>query len=72
MRSQADLRTAHIGADLDKAARHLARAAHDAQVACDSISLGDLDWARTNAIMPVRRPMPLRTSCAPVVDRLRA
>jgi hypothetical protein len=43
--------TAHISVDLDEAARQLAQAAHDAQVACDSISLGDLDWAHTNAII---------------------
>ena len=42
---------AHISVDLDEAARQLAQAAHDAQVACDSISLGDLDWAHTNAII---------------------
>jgi hypothetical protein len=43
--------TAHIRVDLDEAARQLAQAAHDAQVAYDSISLGDLDWAHTNAII---------------------
>jgi hypothetical protein len=43
--------TAHLSVDLDEAARQLAQAAHDAQVAYDSISLGDLDWAQTNAIM---------------------
>jgi hypothetical protein len=43
--------TAHISVDVDEAARQLAQAAHDAQVACDSISLGDLDWAHTNAII---------------------
>jgi len=42
---------AHINVDLDEAARQLAQAAHDAQVAYDSISLGDLDWAHTNAII---------------------
>jgi hypothetical protein len=36
--------------DLDEAARQLEQAAHDAQVAYDSLSLGDLDWAHTNAI----------------------
>jgi hypothetical protein len=36
--------------DLDEAARQLAQAAHDAQVAYDSLSLGDLDWAHTNAV----------------------
>jgi hypothetical protein len=36
--------------DLDEAARQLEQAAHDAQVAFDSLSLGDLDWAHTNAI----------------------
>ncbi len=36
--------------DLDEAARQLEQAAHDAQVAYDCISLGDLDWAHTNAI----------------------
>jgi hypothetical protein len=36
--------------DLDEAARQLEQAAHDAQVACDSIRLGDLDWAHTNAV----------------------
>ena len=43
--------TAHLPVDLGEAARQLAQAAHDAQVACDSISLGDLDWAHTNAII---------------------
>ena len=42
--------TAHLSVDLDEAARQLAQAAHDGQVAYDSISLGDLDWAHTNAI----------------------
>jgi len=36
--------------DLDEAARQLEQAAHDAQVAYDCISLGNLDWAHTNAI----------------------
>lgn len=43
--------TAHLSVDLDEAVRQLAQAAHDAQVAYDSISLGDLDWAHTNAII---------------------
>jgi regulator of protease activity HflC (stomatin/prohibitin superfamily) len=43
--------TAHPDVDLDEAARQLMEAAHDAQVAYDSISLGDLDWAHTNAII---------------------
>ena len=38
------------GIDLDEAARQLEQAAHDAQVAYDCISLGDLGRARTNAI----------------------
>jgi hypothetical protein len=38
------------GIDLDEAARQLEQAAHDAQVAYDRISLGDLDWAHTNAV----------------------
>jgi hypothetical protein len=42
--------TGHPSIDLDEAARQLEQAAHDAQVAYDSISLGDLDWAHTNAI----------------------
>jgi len=42
--------TGHSGVDLDEAARQLAQAAHDAPVAYDSISLGDLDWAHTNAV----------------------
>jgi hypothetical protein len=29
----------------------LEQAAHDAQVACDSIRFGDIDWAHTNAII---------------------
>jgi hypothetical protein len=37
--------------DLDEAARQLEQAAHDAQVAFDCISLGNLDWAHTNAII---------------------
>jgi len=36
--------------DLAEAARNLEQAAHDAQVAYDSLSLGDLDWAHTNAV----------------------
>ena len=40
----------HGSIDLDEAARQLEQAAHDAQVAYDSLSLGDLDWAHTNAI----------------------
>jgi hypothetical protein len=43
--------TAHLSVDLDEAARQLAETAHDALVACDSITLGDLDWAHTNAII---------------------
>jgi hypothetical protein len=39
------------GVDLGEAARQLKHAAHDAQVAYDSISLGNLDWARTHAII---------------------
>jgi hypothetical protein len=42
--------TSHTSIDLDEAARQLRQAAHDAQVAYDCISLGDLDWAHTNAI----------------------
>ena len=37
--------------DLGEAVRQLEQAAHDAQVAYDSIRLGDLDWAHTNAII---------------------
>jgi hypothetical protein len=40
----------HSSIDLDEAARQLEQAAHDAQVAYDCISLGDLDWAHTNAV----------------------
>jgi hypothetical protein len=40
----------HGSIDLDEAARQLEQAAHDAQVAYDSISLGELDWAHTNAV----------------------
>jgi len=36
--------------DLAEAARQLQQAAHDAQVAYDCISLGNLDWAHTNAV----------------------
>jgi hypothetical protein len=42
--------TSRTSIDLDEAARQLKQAAHDAQVAYDCISLGDLDWAHTNAI----------------------
>jgi hypothetical protein len=42
--------TGHSRIDLGEAARQLEQAAHDAQVAYDSISLGNLDWAHTNAI----------------------
>ena len=37
--------------DLHEAARQLEQAAHDAQVAYDSIGLGNLDRAHTYAIM---------------------
>ena len=37
--------THHSSVDLDEAARQLEQAVHDAQVAYDSISLGNLDWA---------------------------
>ena len=37
--------------DLNEAARNLAQAVHDAQVAYDSLSFGDLDWAHTNAVI---------------------
>ena len=40
----------HGSIDLDVAARQLQQAAHDAQVAYDCISLGDLDRAHTNAV----------------------
>ena len=40
----------HGRIDLHEAARQLEQAAHDAQVAYHSISLGDLDWAHTNAV----------------------
>jgi hypothetical protein len=36
--------------DLGEAARQLQQAAHDARVAFDCMSLGDLDRAHTNAI----------------------
>ena len=42
--------TSHGSIDLDEAARQLQQAAHDAQVAYDCISLGDLDWAHTNSV----------------------
>jgi hypothetical protein len=41
----------HSRVDLDEAARQLEQAAHDAQVAYDSIRLGNLDWAHTNAVI---------------------
>ena len=37
--------------DLDEAARQLEQAVHDAQVAWDCISLGNLDRAHTNAVI---------------------
>jgi hypothetical protein len=40
----------HGSIDLDEAARQREQAAHDVQVAYDCISLGDLDWAHTNAV----------------------
>jgi hypothetical protein len=43
--------TGHISVDLDEAARQLEQAAHDAQVAYDCISLGNLDAAHINAII---------------------
>ena len=42
--------TGHDTADLGEAARQLEQAAHDAQVAYDSIGLGNLDRAHTYAI----------------------
>jgi hypothetical protein len=42
--------TGRSSVDLAEAARQLEQAAHDAQVAYDCISLGDLEWAHTNAI----------------------
>jgi hypothetical protein len=42
--------TSHGSIDLDEAARQLQQAAHDAQVAYDCISLGDLDGAHTNSV----------------------
>jgi hypothetical protein len=44
------LEAAHVSVDLDEASRQLELAIHDAQVAYDSIGLGNLDWAHTNAI----------------------
>jgi hypothetical protein len=41
----------HSRVDLVEAARQLEQAAHDAQVACDSIRFGDVDWAHTIAII---------------------
>jgi hypothetical protein len=41
----------HNRVDLDEAARQLEQAAHDAQVACDAIRFGNVDWAHTNAII---------------------
>ncbi len=43
--------TGYGSVDLGEAARQLEQAAHDAQVAYDSVSLGNLDWAHTNAII---------------------
>jgi regulator of protease activity HflC (stomatin/prohibitin superfamily) len=43
--------TAHGCVDLDEAARQLEQAVHDAQVAYDCISLGDVNRAHTNAII---------------------
>lgn len=43
--------TGRSSIDLDEAARQLKQAAHDAQVAYDCISLGNLDWAHTSAII---------------------
>jgi hypothetical protein len=43
--------TAHPSVDLNEAARQLEQAVHDAQVAYDCISLGNLDRAHTNAVI---------------------
>jgi hypothetical protein len=43
--------TGHGSVDLDEAARQLEQAVHDAQVAYDCISLGNLDRAHTNAVI---------------------
>lgn len=40
----------YVRVDLDEAARQLELAVHDAQVAYDCISLGNLDLAHTSAI----------------------
>jgi hypothetical protein len=43
--------TGRSSIDLGEAARQLEQAAHDARVAYDCISLGNLDWAHINAII---------------------
>ncbi len=43
--------TGRSSIDLAEAAQQLEQAAHDAQVAYDCISLGNLDWALTSAII---------------------
>jgi hypothetical protein len=49
--------------DLDEAARQLAQAVHNAQVAYDCLNLGNLDGAHTSAITRTRTPR--RMSCVP-------
>ena len=46
----ASISEAGNGVDLDEAARQLAQAAHDSQVAYDCLALGDIDRARVHAI----------------------
>jgi hypothetical protein len=43
--------TGRTSVDLEEASRQLEQAAHDAQIAYDSLSLGNLDWAHTSAII---------------------
>ena len=45
------LETGRADIDLGEATRQLELAIHDAQVAYDSIALGNLDWAHTNAVI---------------------
>jgi regulator of protease activity HflC (stomatin/prohibitin superfamily) len=51
MRTMPISETGRVSVDLEEAARQLQQAAHDAQVAYDSLSLGNLDWAHTSAII---------------------
>jgi hypothetical protein len=58
--------TSRTSVDLDEAARQLEQAADDAQVAY-CIRLGDLDWARTNAVTACAEAAAAKNSLRPAL-----